>query len=60
MDPIEETGDVPNSLVYGYKRLDEDEIAEVIKLRIADAEDPDLWETSRPIRRRGRYSNAPA
>jgi hypothetical protein len=53
MDPIEETGDVPNSLVYGYKRPDEDEIAEVIKLRIADAEDPDLWETSRPIRRFG-------
>lgn len=50
MDPIEETGDVPNSLIYGYEQAD-GTIAEVIKLRIADAEDPDLWETSRPIRR---------
>ncbi|GAB9241395.1 ATP-dependent nuclease [Bradyrhizobium diazoefficiens] len=53
MDPIEETGDLPNSLVYGYKRVDEDEIAEVLKVRIADEDDPDLWETSRPIRRFG-------
>jgi hypothetical protein len=53
MDPIEETGDVPNSLIYGHKPGDDGEIAEVVKLRIADAEDPDLWETSRPIRRFG-------
>lgn len=53
MDPIEETGDLPNSLVYGYKRADDGEIAEVLKVRISDAEDPDLWETSRPIRRFG-------
>lgn len=53
MDPIEETGDVPNSLIYGYKPNGTDPIVEVVKLRIADAEDPDLWETSRPIRRFG-------
>src|SRR6202012_1331692 len=53
MDPIEETGDLPNSLIYGYKNADTGSIVEVIKQRIADAEDPDLWETSRPIRRFG-------
>jgi hypothetical protein len=50
MDPIEETGDLPNSLVYGYKRPDDDEIAEVIKLRISDAKDPDCG------KRLGRYA----
>jgi predicted ATPase len=53
MDPIEETGDLPNSLVYGYKPSGAGSVVEVLKLRIADSEDPDLWETSRPIRRFG-------
>jgi AAA domain len=53
IDPIEETGDVPNSLIYGYMQPTKNEVVEVIKLRIADAKDPDLWETSRPIRRFG-------
>jgi hypothetical protein len=52
MDPIEESGDVPNSLIYGYQQTD-GTIAEVIKVRITDPQDPDLWETSRPIRRFG-------
>jgi ABC-type Mn2+/Zn2+ transport system ATPase subunit len=53
IDPIEETGDVPNSLIYGYMQPTKKEIVEVIKLRIADSKDPDLLETSRPIRRFG-------
>ncbi|MGM4998253.1 ATP-dependent nuclease [Tardiphaga sp. 538_B7_N1_4] len=50
VDPIEETGDLPNSLVYGYKPEGAEVSVEVLKVRIADAEDPDLWETSRPLK----------
>ena len=54
-DPIEETGDLPNSLVHGYKRVDDDERTGggLSRSGLRTRMHPDLWETSRPIRRFG-------
>lgn len=53
VDPIVESGD-RNRYFYGYIEENKDEIKEVMKLRMkrgseTKKEDPDYWETSRPL-----------
>lgn len=59
VDPIEETGGQGrNRFFYGYKEDKNSEIKEVMKTRMkrgskTKEEDPDYWETSKPIKRDG-------
>ena len=59
VDPIVETnGKGKNRFFYGYFEQGEDEIKEVMKTRMrrgskTKVEDPDYWETSKPIKRDG-------
>lgn len=59
VDPIEETGGKGrNRFFYGYKEDKQSEIKEVMKMRMkrgskTKEEDPDYWETSKPIKRDG-------
>lgn len=59
VDPIEETGgEGKNRFFYGYKEDKVSEIKEVMKTRMkrgskTKEEDPDYWETSKPIKKDG-------
>lgn len=50
IDPIKETGDRPSCFIYGYMNDQEKKIVEVLKTRVKKDDDPDYWETSRPLR----------
>ncbi len=57
VDPIRESGE-PNRFFYGYREDKKSEIREVMKRRIKRSsatkkDDPDYWETSKPIKRDG-------
>lgn len=66
VDPIAESGD-RNRYFYGYREVGSSDIKEVMKTRMkrgseTKKEDPDYWETSRPIRKDGMLAskrNAP-
>lgn len=47
IDEIKDDG--RSRFIYGYFDSSSNETVEVIKTRIVDREDPDLWETSRPL-----------
>lgn len=49
MDPIKETGESGKRNSFFYEYISGNEIKEVIKQRILRANDPDYWETSRPV-----------
>ncbi len=51
LDPIKEFDKKRNCFIYGYK--DGNIINEVIKQRINRTNDPDYWETAKPIKRYG-------
>ncbi|EPC8190000.1 ATP-dependent nuclease [Yersinia enterocolitica] len=51
IDEIKDDG--RSRFIYGYYDSYSKEIVEVIKTRIVDKEDPDLWETSRPLAKDG-------
>ena len=59
VDPIEETGgEGKNRFFYGYREDKQSEIKEVMKTRMrrgskTKEEDPDYWETSKPIKKDG-------
>lgn len=59
VDPIKETqGEGKNRFFYGYKENKDSEVLEVMKTRMKRGsetkdEDPDYWETSRPIKKDG-------
>lgn len=59
VDPIEETGGAGrNRFFYGYKEDKDSEVKEVMKTRMrrgskTKEEDPDYWETSKPIKKDG-------
>lgn len=57
VDPIAESGD-KNRYFYGYKEEGDSDIKEVMKTRMrrgseTKKEDPDYWETSRPVQKDG-------
>lgn len=57
VDPIRES-DEPNRFFYGYREDKKSEIKEVMKRRIrrgsaTKKDDPDYWETSKPVKRDG-------
>lgn len=57
VDPIAESGD-KNRYFYGYREERDSDIKEVMKTRMRSGsetkkEDPDYWETSRPIQKDG-------
>ena len=61
VDPILESGD-RNRFFYGYRENGNDEIKEVLKTRMkrgskTKEEDPDYWETSRPVQKDGMVSS---
>jgi predicted ATP-binding protein involved in virulence len=51
LDPIKEFDKNRNCFIYGFK--DVNNIGEVIKQRINRKNDPDYWETAKPIKRYG-------
>lgn len=51
IDEIKDEG--RSRFIYGYYDPSSKDTVEVIKTRIIDREDPDLWETSRPLTRDG-------
>ena len=59
VDPIEETGGAGrNRFFYGYKEDKDSKVKEVMKTRMrrgskTKEEDPDYWETSKPIKKDG-------
>ena len=54
VDPIKETGgEGKNRFFYGYKEDQNSEIREVMKTRMKRGDNPDYWETSKPIKRDG-------
>lgn len=51
LDEIKDGG--RSRFIYGYYDSASKDVVEVIKTRIVDKEDPDLWETSRPLTKDG-------
>lgn len=51
LDPIKEFDKNRNCFIYGFKNVNN--IGEVIKQRINRKNDPDYWETAKPIKRYG-------